>query len=59
VKSGTVGTVKGHKSALPLKTCAACSRPMSWRKRWSRHWDEVKYCSRACREGRRRIASQG
>jgi hypothetical protein len=22
---------------------------MTWRKRWERNWDEVKYCSDACR----------
>jgi hypothetical protein len=26
-----------------------CGRPMSWRKRWARTWDEVKHCSDACR----------
>ncbi|PTT75854.1 DUF2256 domain-containing protein, partial [Pelomonas sp. HMWF004] len=24
--------------------------PMSWRKRWARNWDEVKFCSDACRK---------
>ncbi|NQW55884.1 MAG: DUF2256 domain-containing protein [Chloroflexi bacterium] len=27
-------------------------RPFQWRKRWERVWDEVKYCSDACRRRR-------
>ncbi|WP_309639881.1 DUF2256 domain-containing protein [Methylibium sp.] len=23
---------------------------MTWRRRWARHWDEVRYCSAACRK---------
>ncbi|MCK6640991.1 MAG: DUF2256 domain-containing protein [Bacteroidia bacterium] len=40
-------TVK--KQNLPEKICLRCSRPFSWRKKWSRCWDEVKYCSDTCR----------
>ncbi len=43
---------RGNKAALPSKPCVACGRPMSWRRRWARHWDEVKYCSDACRRTR-------
>ena len=25
----------------------------AWRKRWARHWDEVKFCSQACRRRQR------
>jgi hypothetical protein len=35
------------------KRCAACGRPFAWRKKWAAVWDEVRYCSDACR-GRRR-----
>lgn len=38
------------KSDLPVKTCVACGRPMVWRKAWAKVWDEVKYCSDACRK---------
>jgi len=41
---------KGNKQALPSKLCVACRRPMTWRKRWARTWDEVKFCSDACRK---------
>ncbi|MRD45733.1 DUF2256 domain-containing protein [Caenimonas koreensis] len=40
---------RGNKSALPSKPCAACGLPMTWRRSWARNWDEVKYCSNACR----------
>jgi hypothetical protein len=33
----------------PDKTCAACGRRIVWRKKWEREWDEVRYCSKACR----------
>lgn len=42
-------TYKGNKQALPTRTCVACGRPMTWRKRWARTWEQVKYCSDACR----------
>jgi hypothetical protein len=43
---------RGNKQSLPSKPCVACGRPMSWRKRWARTWDEVKFCSDACRKAR-------
>ncbi len=44
-----------RKSDLPQKTCIACGRPFTWRKKWEKVWDEVKYCSDRCRsEGRRK-----
>ncbi|MCU0951074.1 MAG: DUF2256 domain-containing protein [Burkholderiaceae bacterium] len=43
---------KGNKAALPTKPCAACGRPMSWRKRWAKTWDSVRYCSDRCRQAR-------
>ncbi|WP_295853410.1 DUF2256 domain-containing protein [uncultured Xylophilus sp.] len=43
---------KGNKSFLPQKPCATCGRPMTWRKRWAKNWDEVRYCSDACRKAK-------
>lgn len=37
------------KSDLPTKTCASCGLPFTWRKKWERDWDNVKYCSDRCR----------
>ncbi len=34
------------------KTCAACGRTITWRKKWARDWDQVRYCSEACRRHR-------
>ena len=33
----------------PPKTCVACGREIQWRKKWERDWDNVRYCSAACR----------
>ncbi|MGF1563327.1 MAG: DUF2256 domain-containing protein [Geminicoccaceae bacterium] len=40
------------KRDLPTKVCAQCGRPFAWRKKWARDWDQVRYCSKACRAGR-------
>jgi hypothetical protein len=40
------------KADLPEKICAACARPFTWRRKWARDWDAVKYCSDACRTGK-------
>ncbi len=37
------------KANLPVKTCVACGRPFTWRKKWERDWANVRYCSDACR----------
>ena len=31
------------------KTCAGCGRTIEWRKKWARDWDDVRWCSAACR----------
>jgi len=36
----------------PSKTCVSCGRTITWRKKWERNWDEVRYCSDACRRHR-------
>ncbi|MFN3168085.1 MAG: DUF2256 domain-containing protein [Phycisphaeraceae bacterium] len=33
---------------LPTKVCPVCDRPFTWRKKWARDWENVKYCSKAC-----------
>ncbi|NNE51516.1 MAG: DUF2256 domain-containing protein [Sulfitobacter sp.] len=40
------------KHLLPTKTCETCGLPFSWRRKWAKVWDEVKYCSDRCRNGR-------
>ncbi|PZV15946.1 MAG: DUF2256 domain-containing protein [Pseudanabaena sp.] len=41
---------KGNKSFLPSKDCKICGRTFTWRKKWEKCWDEVKYCSDRCRK---------
>lgn len=31
------------------RPCAACGREITWRKKWARDWERVRYCSQACR----------
>ncbi|MCZ8377102.1 MAG: DUF2256 domain-containing protein [Beijerinckiaceae bacterium] len=45
------GVKKAH---LPEKPCAQCSRPFTWRKKWEKVWDEVRFCSDRCRAEARR-----
>jgi hypothetical protein len=37
------------------KICAVCNRPMTWRRKWAKSWDEVKYCSEACRRNKKNV----
>jgi hypothetical protein len=49
-----------RKGDLPTKDCASCGRPFAWRKKWERVWDEVRYCSDACKSGARlRVRANG
>lgn len=34
------------------KTCSTCGREITWRKKWERCWDDIKYCSDACRKNK-------
>ncbi|OZT72676.1 DUF2256 domain-containing protein [Vreelandella boliviensis] len=42
-----------RKHHMPQKNCAQCQRPFTWRKKWARCWDEVRYCSERCRRSAR------
>jgi hypothetical protein len=33
----------------PSKPCARCGRTITWRKKWARDWESVRWCSDACR----------
>jgi hypothetical protein len=39
-------------ATLPTKPCTTCGREITWRKKWERTWDQVKYCSEACRRSK-------
>lgn len=32
------------------RICTVCGRSISWRRKWARDWENVKYCSDACRK---------
>lgn len=36
-------------SERPSKVCPVCGLPFTWRKKWARDWENVKYCSDRCR----------
>ncbi len=42
-------TLEDVPSVPEPKTCASCGRTIEWRRKWARSWDDVKYCSDACR----------
>ena len=44
------GVKKPH---LPEKTCMSCGLSFTWRKKWEKVWDEVKYCSDRCRSDKK------
>lgn len=33
----------------PPKACTVCGRAITWRKKWERDWDSVRFCSDRCR----------
>ncbi|MFM8591812.1 MAG: DUF2256 domain-containing protein [Sphingomonadales bacterium] len=43
------------KENLPQKICLVCQRPFTWRKKWEKNWDEVRYCSDRCRMNRGKV----
>ena len=44
------GVKKQH---LPHKICLVCERPFTWRKKWAKNWENVKYCSEKCKRTKR------
>ncbi|TNF61388.1 MAG: DUF2256 domain-containing protein [Burkholderiales bacterium] len=40
---------RGNKSSLPSKACLSCGLTMTWRRKWARDWEQVRYCSERCR----------
>mmetsp|Transcript_41559 Transcript_41559/g.68152 ORF Transcript_41559/g.68152 Transcript_41559/m.68152 type:complete len:83 (+) Transcript_41559:132-380(+) len=41
------------KEHLPKKVCPVCGLPFTWRKKWTKNWDNVKYCSERCRRNKK------
>ena len=40
---------KGRVVTTRVKLCPQCYRTFSWRKKWENDWDQVVYCSQACK----------
>ncbi|WP_339662466.1 DUF2256 domain-containing protein [uncultured Polaribacter sp.] len=40
------------KEQLPTKNCPICNRPFTWRKKWEKNWENVKYYSEKCRRNK-------
>ncbi|MFK7982852.1 MAG: DUF2256 domain-containing protein [Saprospiraceae bacterium] len=40
------------KENLPTKICLICGLFFTWRKKWAKNWEEVKYCSERCRRNK-------
>lgn len=38
------------KQHLPEKVCLTCNRPFTWRKKWEKEWENVKFCSERCKK---------
>lgn len=37
---------------IPDKICQTCGRAITWRKKWEKDWEEVRYCSTRCRKSK-------
>ncbi|MFZ9755922.1 MAG: DUF2256 domain-containing protein [Bacteroidia bacterium] len=46
------------KANLPQKDCAHCGRAFTWRKKWERDWEHVKFCSDRCRTESKRKSNK-
>lgn len=42
------------KEHLPTKICLSCGLPFTWRKKWERSWEKVKYCSERCKKDKKK-----
>ena len=43
------------KKDLPKKICSVCGKPFTWRKKWRKDWDNVKYCSERCKRNKNKL----
>jgi hypothetical protein len=40
------------KENIATKICCNCNKIFTWRKKWEKNWEAVKYCSDKCRKKR-------
>ncbi|MGL4610350.1 MAG: DUF2256 domain-containing protein [Trueperaceae bacterium] len=45
------------KGDLPTKICQHCGLPFTWRKKWTRDWENIRYCSERCKRGSKEVKS--
>lgn len=45
----TMGRRRDSGAEPTERTCGSCGRRIEWRARWADDWDEVRWCSAACR----------
>ena len=38
-----------HGLSAETKACTTCGRTITWRKKWQRDWEQIKFCSDSCR----------
>ncbi|MCH1480364.1 DUF2256 domain-containing protein [Crocinitomicaceae bacterium] len=41
------------KENRPTKVCVICKKSFTWRKKWERCWEQVRYCSERCKRNKR------
>ena len=46
------------KENLPQKLCLVCYRPFTLLKKWKKVWEEVKYCSDACKKKKNKASDK-
>lgn len=44
-----------EKNYLPQKVCVICKFTFTWRKKWEKVWDDVRYCSHKCKKNKKLI----
>ena len=44
-----MGRDRSRTEAPSERTCVVCGRRIEWRAKWAADWDQVRYCSDACR----------
>ncbi|MGC6517124.1 MAG: DUF2256 domain-containing protein [Candidatus Puniceispirillaceae bacterium] len=43
-----------RKGDLPTRICQMCQKPFTWRKKWARDWDTIRFCSQRCKSDAKR-----
>ncbi len=41
------------KQNLPENICQKCNLPFTWRKKWEKEWENVKFCSERCKKSKK------